>query len=175
MAIHTNEVIPSFDFGAAMAILPEKRCSICAETVTQRMKAAGLWDLFDIPPVPDSGATDEELAKLESQLGVNLPREYRDFLCGWRYLMISDGRQIWGFDHEGVSIGSPWVSSEHRPDTRYLVFGDYSGYGDGDQLLFDIDDPGQTVVAYLHEHGPLYETFAPSFSLALWRMVHENA
>jgi hypothetical protein len=28
-------------------------------------------------------------------------------------------------------------------------------------------------VAYLHEHGPLIEDYAPSFSLALWRLVSE--
>jgi hypothetical protein len=46
-------------------------------------------------------------------------------------------------------------------------------YADGDQLLFDLDDPSTPVVAYLHEHGPLIEDYAPSFSLALWRMVRE--
>jgi len=68
MATHSNEVVPSFDFGNALSMSPEERCSLCAETVTQRMKSAGLWDLFDVPPVPASGATDEELAKLESGL-----------------------------------------------------------------------------------------------------------
>jgi hypothetical protein len=53
------------------------------------------------------------------------------------------------------------------------VFGHYWRYADGDQLLFDLDDPATPVVAYLHEHGPLYEQYAPSFSLALWRMVNE--
>jgi hypothetical protein len=39
--------------------------------------------------------------------------------------------------------------------------------------MFDLDDPSTSVVAYLHEHGPLIENYAPSFSLALWRLVSE--
>jgi hypothetical protein len=30
------------------------------------------------------------------------------------------------------------------------------------------------VVAYLHQHGPSFERYAPSFSLALWRMLNEE-
>jgi hypothetical protein len=41
--------------------------------------------------------------------------------------------------------------------------------------MFDLTDPARPVVAYLHEHGPLFENYAPSFSLALWRLVHETA
>jgi hypothetical protein len=54
-----------------------------------------------------------------------------------------------------------------------LVFADYWGYADGDQLLFELGDPEEAVYPYLHEYGPLYEAFAPSFSTALWRMVEE--
>jgi hypothetical protein len=43
----------------------------------------------------------------------------------------------------------------------------------GDQLMFDLSKPAQPVVAYLHEHGPRIELFAPSFSLALWRLVSD--
>ena len=42
------------------------------------------------------------------------------------------------------------------------------------QAFHAVGGPSPVVVAYLHEHGPLYEGFAPSFSLALWRMVHEG-
>ena len=41
--------------------------------------------------------------------------------------------------------------------------------------MFDLGEAGGAVVAYLHERGPLYESFAPTFSLALWRMVHEDS
>jgi hypothetical protein len=54
------------------------------------------------------------------------------------------------------------------------VFANYWPFADGDQLMFDLSDPSHPVVAYLHDYGPLYEAHAPSFSLALWRLVFEK-
>ena len=103
-----------------------------------------------------------------------LPDEYRQFLMISRYLKIDDGFEVGGLDHEGVYVTEvPWVSRKHRPGVDYLVFANYWRYADGDQLMFDLSEPSQPVVAYLHEHGPLFEAYAPSFSLALWRLVHE--
>jgi hypothetical protein len=65
------------------------------------------------------------------------------------------------------------MSKNHRAPFRYLVFADYWQYADGDHLMFDLNDEAIPVVAHLHEHW-LIEYFAPSFSLALWRMVHEE-
>jgi hypothetical protein len=174
MASHSDEVIPHFDFAEALSHELDERMRLCVDRVRDRLFDEGLWDIFLIPPVPSNGASEGELRDLESDLGVPLPSEYRAFLANWRYLIIDDGLKVWGLDHEGVSIGGPWVSDQHRADVRYLVFGDYWGYADGDQLMFDLSGSHRTVVAYLHEHGPLYESFAPSFSLALWRMVHEG-
>lgn len=173
MATHANEVLPYFDFTEGLKHSPEERIRICVNCVRFRLIEDKLWDIFGVPPVPDAGANEGELQRMESQLGMPLPNEYRIFLSLYRYLVMDDGRRIWGFDHQGLSIGSPWVSEKHRLGTRYLVFADYWNYADGDQLMFDLSDPQRTVIAYLHEHGPLYENFASSFSLALWRMVHE--
>ncbi len=120
-------------------------------------------------------ATEEELSDLEDQLGASLPKEYRSFLSTCRYLKIDDGIEIGGFDHNGVYVTEmPWISEEHRPGKKYLVFADYWQYADGDQLMFDLSEKDLPVIAYLHEHGPLFEFYAPSFSLALWRLVHET-
>ena len=173
MADHTNQVVPPFDFPEALPLSPDERMRRCVDGVRERLIAEGIWDIFGLPPVPSSGASEDELRRLESSLGVPLPDEYRSFLSRWRYLVLDDGLRIWGLRHEGLSVGEPWLSDQHRAGVRYLVFGDYWGFADGDQLLFDLSDPRQVVVAYLHEHGPLYEEYAPSFSLALWRMVHE--
>ena len=82
---------------------------------------------------------------------------------------------IGGFDHNGVHVAeSVWLSDDHMPNRRLLVFGAFWRFADGDQLLIDLDDPTFPVIAYLHEHGPLFERYAPSFSLALWRLVHET-
>jgi SMI1 / KNR4 family (SUKH-1) len=173
LATHTSQIVPPFNFSSARRLSPIERMRVCVDGVRERLTAKGLWDLFGVPPVPATGAAEDELQRLEVDLGVALPAEYRTFLARWRYLEIEDGRRVWGFGHEGVSIGSPWVSDDHRPGVRYLVFADYWAFADGDQLLFEVGADTQSVVAYLHEHGPLYEEYAPSFSLALWRMVHE--
>lgn len=173
MATNTTEVVPPFDFAPALRHSPDERMRLCVDRVRQRHIDEGQWELVGAPPVPDGGASEAELQQLESDLGEQLPPEYRAFLGRWRYLVLGDGLRVWGFDHDGVSVGRPWLSEEHRAGVRYLVFADYWRYADGDQLLFEASDPATAVVAYLHEHGPLYETFAPSFSLALWRMVQE--
>jgi len=175
MAAHSNEVIPPFDFAEALSYRTAERMRLCVDRVRHRLSSDGLWDIFlGLPPVPSDGASEGELQELESGHGVPLPPEYRAFLANWRYLIIGDGLKVWGLGHEGVSIGWPWVSDRHRADARYLVFGDYWAYADGDQLMFDLSEAGGAVFVYLHEHGPLYEPFAPTFSLASWRMVRED-
>jgi SMI1 / KNR4 family (SUKH-1) len=167
-----DEVIPPFDFDEALRIGPDERMRLCVDLVRERLSRSGVW--FDSPPVPPTGASEDELLRLESDLGIPLPAEYRAFLANWRYLIVGDGLKVWGLEYDGLSIGWPWVSDQHRPGDWYLVFGDYWDYADGDQLMFDLSAPSQPVIAYLHEHGPRCDPFAPSFSLALWRMVHET-
>jgi hypothetical protein len=135
----------------------------------------GYAELCDLPPIPPAGASPTELAVLEQELGVPLPAEYRAFLSRWRYLDVGPGLTVWGLDHEGVSLGSPRLSASHPVAGRYLVVGDYWRFADGDQLLFSFDAPGTPLVVYLHEEDPpAVESFAPSFSLALWRLAHET-
>jgi hypothetical protein len=170
---HPNQVIEDFDFTAALKLSADARMQSSVSLAQRQLVDRGLLGIFGIPPIPPCGATDAELDGLRLKTGVPLPHEYAAFLRLWRYLILDDGYQIWGLDHKGVSIGSPWFSDRHRTGHRYLVFGQYWRYADGDQLLFDLDDPDTPVVAYLREHGPLYERYAPSFSLALWRMADE--
>ena len=171
---HTGTFLPPYDFGAALPLTPEERFRACIERVQQYHRANGDAQLLELPPVPPAGATPQELVDLERQLQVALPAEYGRFLHGWRYLDIDDGLRVWGLSYQDVSVDSPWVSEEHRPPCKYLVFGDYWHYADGDQLMFDLNEPDVPVVVYLHDCGPLIEYFAPSFSLALWRMVDER-
>jgi hypothetical protein len=172
MIMQPNRVIEDFDFTDALALPVDERMQECVSQVNQRLTDQGLLNIFDIPPIPSRGASEEEINDLGLRTGVPLPEEYAGFLRHWRYLIIGDGYQVWGFDHDGVTIGWPWLSDQHHIGHKYLVFGHYWRYADGDQLLFDLDDPKTPVMAYLHEY-PLIEYYAPSFSLAFWRMVHE--
>lgn len=173
MSGRPNRVIEDFDFTEALRLAPLDRMRGAVALARQRLIDQGAIGYFMIPPIPDHGATEAELRDLELRVGTRLPDEYAAFLRSWRYLIIDDGYQIWGLDHEGVSIGWPWLSDQHLAGHRYLVFGHYWRYADGDQLLFDLDDPATPVLAYLHEHGPSFEHYAPSFSLALWRALNE--
>jgi len=109
MAAHTNGVIQPFDFSEALKHRPEERIRLCVERVRNRLMEAELWDIFGVPPVPEGGASEAELLQMESQLGIPLPDEYCLFLKCCRYLVMDDGRKIWGFDHEGISPGRAWV------------------------------------------------------------------
>ena len=173
MATHTSKIVPPFDFREPLRMTVSQRFDHCLARA--RDLAATYQSFSDYPCVPEDGATESELHRVESELGKPLPPEYRAFLSRCRYLKIDDGREVGGLDYDGLYVTeSPWISEEHRVGVEYLVFANYWAYADGDQLLFDLSAPDYPVVAYLHEHGPLYEAFAPSFSLALWRLVYEG-
>ena len=173
MASHTTRIVPAFDFAAAERLTERDRFEFCTERARQ-LVTNGYQEISEYPCIPEAGASEAELQTLESELGISLPAEYRRFLSRCRYLKLSDGTEVGGFDHAGVYVTeSPWVSDQHRKGVEYLVFANYWQYADGDQLMFDLSEPSRPVIAYLHEHGPLFEFYAPSFSLALWRLVHE--
>ena len=175
MAQHTNTVVPPYDFSEAQRLTVDERINRSLETARRRVMDNGYQSISDFPCVPTIGATAEELAKLESKLKKSLPEEYRHFLSRCRYLKIDDGSEVGGFDHNGIYVTeNPWVSNVHRTSVQYLVFANYWRFADGDQLMFDLTDPTYPVIAYLHEHGAIFELYAPSFSLALWRLVHET-
>lgn len=172
MATHTSKIIPRFNFTEALRVPVQERFD--RSLVRARRIAAGYQKYCSAPCVPPTGASETELAQMEAALGLPLPVEYRLFLERCRYLKMGDGFEVGGFDHEGLFVTEvPSVSDEHRAGVRYLVFANYWWYADGDQIMFDLTDPTHPVVAYLHDHGPAFESFAPSFSLALWRLVHE--
>jgi len=175
MAAHTSQIVPAFDFQPAAALSVAERFRVCLDRARRVIAGSRYGDFLDAPCVPVTGGSDVELQQMEAQLGMPLPAEYRQFLSICRYLKVGDGVEIGGLDHDGLYMTEiPWVSTRHRPGVRYLVFAGYWRFADGDQLMFDLTDPGHPVVAYLHEHGPLFESFAPSFSLALWRLLHER-
>lgn len=175
MTEHTNLVVPQFDFSLAQSLSVDDQITHSLQVARRLVAENGYQEFSEFPCVPEAGASDEELARLEFDLGTPLPGEYRSFLSRCRYLKIDDGCEIGGFDHDGVYVTEvPWVSDQHRPPVEYLVFANYWRFADGDQLMFDLTDTNHPVVAYLHEDGPLYELYAPSFSLALWRLVHET-
>lgn len=174
MPKYTNKVVPRFDFAPALSLSVPERFAACVERAREIADANGYQRISDFPCVP-GGATPAEVRAFAAAFPPgSAPGEYLDFLGVCKYLKLDDGLEVGGLPHDGVYVTEvPWVSDEHRPGVRFLVFANYWRYADGDQLMFDLSDPAGPVVAYLHEHGPLFEPFAPSFSLALWRLTHE--
>jgi hypothetical protein len=169
----TENVLPTFEFADAARFSIDERFENCISKARAKLAEGGLQEYFDAPMIP-AGASEAELRKLEADLGIELPNEFRKFLTLHRYLLLGDGMNIGGLDHDGVHHAEHvWVSTDHASDVNYLVFGAYWAYADGDQLMFDLSKPTQPIVVYLHEHGPRIEPFAPSFSLALWRLVSD--
>lgn len=166
-------LLPPFDFAAPLRMSAEQRIETSLRVVQALVEADG--DFADErTPIVAQGATSRELEALEARLGVGLPGEYRRFLARCGRLDLDDGFRVFGVAQDaGDGSHEPWVSDTHREGFRYLVVADYFRLADGDQLLIDLRDPNHAVVAYLHEEGPLFEPYAPSFSLAPWRFVHE--
>jgi hypothetical protein len=171
----TNDIVPPYDFAVATRLAVADRIARSMTRARMLLNRSGYQRLCSYPCVPARGASDDELLALERELETPLPPEYRTFLARHRYLKLNDGYEVGGFDHEGLYVTeSPWVSPDHRAGASYLVFANYWRYADGDQLMFDLSESEAPVIAYLHEHGPRFELYAPSFSLALWRLVHEE-
>lgn len=173
--MYTNEVVEPYDFSEALTLDIDERFRRCIEKAKDLVTENGYQEIRDFPCLPITGGTQDELATMEATLGCELPPEYRRFLAKHRYLKIDDGLEIGGLDHVGVGVTErPWISEEHQRGKQLLVFAAYWRFADGDQLMFDMTEESYPVIAYLHEHGPLFELYAPSFSLALWRLVHEG-
>lgn len=167
-----KSVLPEYDFAEALALTAPERLTLCLKTLASREQ---MERMFGFSPVLNAGATEAELHEIERGNGELLPEEYRAFLSRCCCLELTDGLTICGVSHvDDDGIGSAWVSEDHGTDAPCWVVGDYWRYADGDQLLILPDEPEQPVVLYLHEQGPTLEVFAPCFSLALWRLVHEE-
>lgn len=173
-------VLVEFDFGAALGRSPREVIAESVEWFRERQVARELVGLFD--PIPLSAASTGEITALEESVGVSLPGEYRVFLKTTRSITVDDGARIFGVLGSGSTAGEPWISDGHMAGRQFLVFGDYWGFADGDQLLFDMSIPSEAVFLYLHDppfdrggptRRPCLEEYASSFSLALSRLVSD--
>ena len=168
-------VVPEFDYGEALGMTAVERMERAVEDLRAIYRKHGYYGYEDEgePAIPPEGATAEEIRELEVSLGVELPDEYKEFLRRWRYSEVGSGVRIYGVKWRGRwVVDEPWVSDEHPTGGPCLVLADCNQYADGDQWLMM---PGEERVGlYLHEDGPRIEEFAPSFSLAVWRVVHED-
>lgn len=170
-----TQLLPPFDFAQAQRLPLSERINTCIHTLRLKHLAYNLDNLFDFPLIPRSGASTHELEMLEDELGIKLPLEYRYLLSQYRYVSNGTGICIYGLDYKDTYVsGRPFVFPPLNVPGTFLAVGDYWRFANGDQLLIQLDDPQEPVLAYFHKQGPLLEFYAPSFSIALWRLVHEE-
>jgi hypothetical protein len=175
MATLPLPLLPPFDFSTASRLSVDARVQQCIATIQQLHAESDYLDLCELPPLPMSGASPEELSALEYALALTLPDDYRYLLSICRYVEIAPGACIYGLSYNGIYLsGPPYVLDDLAIPGTFLAIGDYWRFADGDQLLLALDDPDQPVVTYFHEDGPRIEYFAPSVSLALWRLTYEE-
>lgn len=188
----SNHIILPYDFSEAMALTAEERIDRAIRRVREHddWEDPLQWQSDDFIQAPPTGS-ESEIRELENSLGAELPTDYRLFIARHRFLSVGDGLEIGGLDagtvsHDGERlpmsvVPSPWrVEMDSAvPADRYIAIGQLWQYADGDQLLLDLQSDEKGVYAYLHDPppnpvgAPLIEFYAPSVSLAIWRMVDE--
>lgn len=77
----------------------------------------------------------------EKELSIQLPED----LIAW-YHNVSILKL------EGIEIDFQELSTETIQKKQYLVLGEFWLYGDGDQLLYSLEN--QTIYSFAHEHSP---------------------
>ncbi len=163
-------ILPPYDFSEALLLPVMERFAQSIAILQERARAeAAIYGESLAPLQP--GFSEDEIADLERKQGAPFAAEVREFLQHWKRVQGEGGFGFYGPDS--------WVTDERftggkYPNSFYLVVGDYWRYADGDLLIMPLSGETDKVLLYLHEDGSKIEDLAPSFSLALWRMAHED-
>ncbi len=158
-------VLPPYDFSEALALpVVERFERVLAVLQGQEKQKAALLGEDSNPFSP--GFAENEIAELERSQETSFAPEVKEFLRHWKFV-----GEAGCFDFHGADS---WVENDLAARGAYLIIGNNWRYADGDQLVMPLSGETDKVFLYLHEHGPKIEEFAPSFSLALWRMAHEK-
>src|SRR5262249_15400832 len=91
MATLPLPLLPPFDFSTASRLSVDARVQQCIATIQQLHAESDYLDLCELPPLPMSGASPEELSALEDTLSLTLPDDYRYLLSICRYVEIAPG------------------------------------------------------------------------------------
>lgn len=89
----------------------------------------------------ETGITKDLIHSKEKELSIQLPED----LIAW-YHNVSILKL------EGIEIDFQELSTETIQKKQYLVLGEFWLYGDGDQLLYSLEN--QTIYSFAHEHSP---------------------
>lgn len=147
-------MLPAYDFSLPLVLTPEERYRCIMASLTKRGQVI-------------TRSTDSWYPE-HAEVYPTLPEEYILFLSLVHEIYLDYSVNLWG-DGEHSDIPFP-----HGDQESLLVVGDYWRYADGDQLILNCSPSSGQVFLYLHDDGARLVPFAPSFSLAAWRILYED-
>lgn len=100
-----------------------------------------LTQIFDETTQIEKGKIIEEIQRKEAELGVSFSEELKAFF-----------QHISLFRSEGVEINFEVLEKETFGTKAFLILGEFFKYGDGDKLLYDIEN--QNIVVFAHAYQP---------------------
>jgi len=89
----------------------------------------------------EAGKSIDEIEFKENELSLKFSDELKVFF-----------KNISVFEFEGVEINFNYLDKQLFGKKEYLILGEFWQYGDGDKLLFDIDN--QNIFVFAHEYSP---------------------
>ncbi len=161
----SESVLPPYDFSEALALPITERFEQSV-AILQKHEQAEMVIRGEVSTPNRPGLSAIEIADLERSQGVSFAPEAKEFFRQWKRAEGGSGLGFHSLDR--------WITDTRLAETAYLIAGDYWRYADGDALIMPLSSETEKVFLYLHEDGPKIEEFAPSFSLALWRMAHDD-
>ncbi|MCT2407470.1 SMI1/KNR4 family protein [Chryseobacterium antibioticum] len=89
----------------------------------------------------EAGVQQEFIHNIEKELSMKLPEDLTTWYQNVSILKL-----------EGIEIDFQELSTETIQKKQYLVLGEFWLYGDGDQLLYSLEN--QSIYIFAHEHSP---------------------
>ena len=152
-------------------------------TFASKLRSRPDADAENIEP----GASDDDIAEIETSLGVPLPKPYKSLLRCAREFWLFGGAIQFGFQHPFMHDFQPYdeLSPQQQqsvqrnsggvwppPSNGMLCFAEFFMEADGDQVLFDVANGmvnGEyPVMYYSHEsHPPSVRKLADNFETFL--------
>ena len=87
------------------------------------------------------GKSINEIENKENELSINFSNELKKFF-----------NEISSFEFEGITINFNDLDKQLFGKKEFLILGEFWKYGDGDKLLYDIEE--QSVLVFAHEYNP---------------------
>lgn len=96
---------------------------------------------YDEDTKVEIGNNNDEIETKENELSLKFSEELKAFF-----------NHISVFEFEGIEINFNYLDKQLFDKKEFLILGEFWQYGDGDKLLYDIDN--QSIFVFAHEYNP---------------------